>query len=204
MATQSLPQTCSIEDCQNPISCRSWCEMHYTRWRRSGCALDNPKVAITTPERFWQNKTVTENGCWVYHYTDKAKGYGKVRYQGRQWKAHRLAFLLHHRHDPKGMVLHSCDNPPCINPAHLREGTAKENTFDMVTRNRNLSSRSITEDTALKIKQQLQDGISTRQVAKNLDTTRNVVRSIQRGGSWNQVKLPAPYQPDNGEDGGGA
>ena len=54
--------------------------------------------------------------------------------------AHRIAYILHHDialADIDGLdILHSCDNPPCVNPAHLLLGTQKTNTRDMANKGR--------------------------------------------------------------------
>lgn len=53
------------------------------------------------------------------------------------WRTHRFAYHLTKGAIPDGMqVLHSCDNPPCCNPDHLRVGTSLNNARDMVGRGR--------------------------------------------------------------------
>jgi hypothetical protein len=95
----------------------------------------------TLAERFWAK--VERRGaeeCWpwtAYRYGD---GYGQIREAGagsRLLAAHRVAYELAHGPIQEGMfVLHSCDNPPCVNPAHLRVGTAADNAQDAVKRDR--------------------------------------------------------------------
>lgn len=66
-------------------------------------------------------------------------GYGQKKYRGRVVAAHRLAYALANGLDVftmGGSVLHSCDNPVCVNPEHLRLGTHMENMRDMRLRNR--------------------------------------------------------------------
>lgn len=54
--------------------------------------------------------------------------YGEISYRGTNWATHRLMYRLAHGTIPDGMlVMHTCDNPPCCNPAHLRLGTHLEN-----------------------------------------------------------------------------
>lgn len=66
-------------------------------------------------------------------------GYGHLGYQGRDIGAHRLAWMLANGRDPgEGHVLHSCDNRPCINPAHLSLGTALQNARDKMMRGRGM------------------------------------------------------------------
>lgn len=65
-----------------------------------------------------------------------ADGYGVLVVEGRHWRAHRLAWALANENEPDGLVLHSCDNPPCVNPAHLRVGTARDNAIDRTQRHR--------------------------------------------------------------------
>ena len=50
--------------------------------------------------------------------------------------AHRIAFILHYRVYPKNHILHTCDNPPCCNPYHLRDGTHADNMRDRDIRQR--------------------------------------------------------------------
>lgn len=87
-------------------------------------------------ERFWQRVRVTGR-CWEWQGARCIKGYGKLWARGRHYKAHRLAYELAWDDIPPGMqVMHACDNPPCVNPAHLRVGTARDNTHDMIRKGR--------------------------------------------------------------------
>ena len=89
----------------------------------------------------------TESGCWEWAGTRKCNGgngyYGVVKYQGKQWYAHRLMWSMHYEREiPAGMeICHHCDNPPCVNPSHLFLGTHFDNIMDATKKGRMASGR---------------------------------------------------------------
>ena len=108
-----------------------------------------PAVKICADEqikaRFWakvSRKDKGPNDCWEWQAAKEEKGYGRFRITIDQisgtYPTHRASFMLHHGRWPSSsmMVLHSCDNPACVNPAHLREGTAQDNQDDIDARGR--------------------------------------------------------------------
>ena len=91
----------------------------------------------------WQAKVSPEpmSGCWLWTGAVKELGYGVIGLGTRQQgtaKAHRVGWELRHGAIPAGMnVLHRCDTPSCVNPAHLFLGTLKDNAQDCVRKGRN-------------------------------------------------------------------
>lgn len=87
-----------------------------------------------------------DNGCWQFTAGFELKfkvdngtaGYRDFSYRGKRWRIHRLSWVLHNKQSiPDGMViLHTCDFPPCINPAHLQLGTRADNNKDMAAKGR--------------------------------------------------------------------
>ncbi len=122
---------------------RGWFETTSTADRTE---LD-PNTWVESPEEFPDNVQrilsrvrVSKSGCWVWQGAKDHAGYGQVRAWGKKVsvrRVHRVIYeSLHGAIDRATMVCHSCDNPPCCNPAHLWAGTAKDNAADMVAKKR--------------------------------------------------------------------
>lgn len=83
---------------------------------------------------------ITTSGCWEFQGSRSEKGYGRIgsgSLANQTILAHRASWLVHKGDIPLGMfVLHHCDNPPCINPAHLFLGDHKTNMEDMSSKGR--------------------------------------------------------------------
>lgn len=102
-------------------------------------------------ERFQQHIKQDENGCWIWQgcqrQTAKGLPYGTVkayRADGRRVSAsaHRVAFALWCGPIPEGtFILHTCDNPLCVNPEHLVPGTHQENMDAMREKGRSAGAR---------------------------------------------------------------
>ena len=90
-----------------------------------------------------------ENICWFTDYTPDAGGRVRVSYPaGRErMYAHRFMWEFHNA-EPLGdrIILHSCDNPGCVNPAHLSPGTHSDNHADMCAKGRNVVPRIFSEE----------------------------------------------------------
>lgn len=84
-----------------------------------------------------QSSKTSESGCWNWTKYRNEQGYGRVWLNGKLESAHRVAYTLFTGPIPEGIkVLHTCDNPQCINPAHLRLGTQQDNMIDATRKNR--------------------------------------------------------------------
>lgn len=83
--------------------------------------------------------------CWVWEGTKNDGGYGRVWALGRSLMTHKLSFLLSGQELPKDspLALHRCDNPPCVNPNHIFNGTYLDNARDKCNKGRHVSSPGI-------------------------------------------------------------
>lgn len=150
---------CGVEGCDKKIQSRGLCNTHYYRWWK-GLPLDAPvkkkaRPGVSAYERVMM-RTERQGECLVFTGGKTARGYGLVTKPGDRTKmllAHRV--VLEHHHGPSRLhSLHSCDNPPCVEIAHLRWGTQAENVDDMVKRGRLVAQQfSLTPEQVAELRQ---------------------------------------------------
>ena len=107
----------------------------------SGGTIYLPRVVAA----FWSKVDVRQDRfdkdyCWNWRASRRRDGYGQFKpvAGAKPLGAHRVAWEIWNGRDvPDGMcILHSCDNPGCCNPKHLRPGTHKQNSDDKISRGR--------------------------------------------------------------------
>lgn len=79
------------------------------------------------------------NECWIWVASKNSLGYGTFGVvDGVTMLAHRFAWILENKREPLPdmYIMHTCDNPSCVNPAHLKEGTSQENAQDRSVKKR--------------------------------------------------------------------
>ena len=100
------------------------------------------KKIIPIKKRFWSKVRKTSK-CWIWEGHKDKNGYGRIGLDKKYIRVHRFSYELKNGHIPKGLwVLHQCDNPPCVNPSHLKVGTHQENQSDKSERGRILGKRN--------------------------------------------------------------
>lgn len=134
-------------------------------------------------ERFEHYIFYSPDGCW--YWTAKADVYGRIQINGKGALTHRVSYELYKGPIPEGLcVLHTCDNPLCVNPDHLWLGTYKDNRIDTVRKNRHAkgTNAKITLDDVLKIRQM--KWASGRAIGKIFGISSSAVNLIRSGITW--------------------
>jgi hypothetical protein len=131
-----------------------------------------------------RSRYAAATGCWEWLLSKHRDGYGLLKVDGTSRTAHRVAYEAFNGPIPDGLcVCHSCDNPACVNPAHLFLGTHVDNMLDRAKKGRD-PWRSITEEQVLSI---FADQRPNPEVAAAHGVTRQVVWGIKKGRTWKRV-----------------
>jgi hypothetical protein len=152
---------------------------------------------------FWSNvdRSGGPGACWEWSAGRHGDGYGLITYEGRTQGAHRVAVLVSGREIPHRMlVMHTCDNPPCCNPAHLLVGTYSDNVQDMLRKGRSRYSpvcgkanrggiRKLTEDEVRRIKSASREGATRAELARRFGVDESNIRLIAQGKTWAHVEV---------------
>lgn len=157
---------------------------------------DRAAVIAKSFERRFMRKVQREaSGCWVWTGRRQREGYGEVCVNYRSKRAHRISYELFVGPIPDGLhILHSCDNPSCVNPQHLRPGTDFENARDRVLRNRQPAGErnvhaKLSETDVRAIRARLVNGELQYQIASLFGVTKHAISKIHRGVQWKGLGL---------------
>lgn len=158
-------------------------------------------------ERFWLYVEKCEGECWWWRGCLTYSGYGQIKNSGKMVRSHRLSYELHHPltkpiDDIKLCVLHSCDNPKCVNPAHLSLGTHQDNMTDMANKGRatgashpgekNPNSK-LNEQQVIEIRNRYANGgITLKQLSNEYGGSITTISSIITRKRWAHLQPPSP------------
>jgi hypothetical protein len=164
-----------------------------------GCKAVGGRVAME--EKFRNGIGVPDgNGCIPWAGAKCKSGYGMlylttaVGAKAKMVLAHRAAYQMANGPIPAEMdVLHSCDNPPCVNPDHLFLGTQRDNNQDMIAKGRQARGETngrakLTEADIASIRERYGAGrASIKSLGEEFGVTKATIRDVASGRTWKHV-----------------
>lgn len=156
----------------------------------------------TLEERFWakvDRRSAKE--CWPWRAATQVHGYGVIGVGAASEGvrlAHRVSWEIANRRPPVGEVRHSCDNPPCVNPAHLSEGEHGDNMRDMSARGRQwaqvhpekvrrgeANNKAKLDEAAVRVIRESER--PTNELAARFGVNRHTIARVRGGRSWGHI-----------------
>jgi hypothetical protein len=149
------------------------------------CPLRHPR---TLDE--WLANTVRNGECMEWQGS-RTSGYGRIQVRGKNVWAHREVLRLATGLEPE-VCMHTCDNPRCINPAHLRPGTAQTNTADMVQKRRHVFGErnhkaKLSAQAVREIRAAYAGGVVGPALARQYGVTHGAIYAVLNNQTWKQV-----------------
>lgn len=133
--------------------------------------------------RLWEkvDRSGGPDSCWPWRGARNDNGYGIIRVRGRNLRTHRLALGLELALAREPFVLHSCDNPPCCNPAHLSVGTQADNVHDMLSKGRRRYVTRLSAAQVAGIRDAARNGATQGAIASEYGLSQSYVSMIVSG-----------------------
>ena len=158
--------------------------------------------------RFWEKVKRLPSGCWEWTAQKTRGGYGRIKIDGKQCVASRVAWTFAHGSIPRGMfVCHHCDNPPCVRPGHLFVGTPNDNMQDSIHKGRSNPGQlgeahhaaRLTNDDVIEIRRSRASGELLRCIASRFGMSITQIHKIATGARWGHLPSElATASPDSG------
>lgn len=152
-----------------------------------------------TMEEKFLNRTLKTDGCWIWQGNRDRNGYGLFTHKGVYFCdfAHRVSYTIHVGPIQEGLVIcHRCDNPPCVNPDHLFQGTQRDNQEDAQKKERTRILKGAAHwaavlnlEQVVEIKRRLASyspGLTTA-LAKEFGVSVPTIKAIKAGRNWSHV-----------------
>ena len=134
-------------------------------------------------ERFWEKVAIGEpDECWEWEAYRQENGYGTIKKNRKDIGAHRVSWELENgREVPDGMVvMHSCDNPSCVNPAHLSVGTQADNLADCKAKGRANTYTKFSADQVERVRQLANMKWTQRRISEEMGISQQHVSQLIR------------------------
>lgn len=177
---------CSFDGCGNDRHARGLCGAHYMQRRRGEDLRPLKKGAI---DRYW-SYVVKGDSCWGWSGAKTRNGYGDIYVNGKMIKAHRFSYEVHFGSIPDGMVIrHTCHNPECTNPDHLKIGNQADNMNDAIesgriARGSRNPNAKLSVDDILSIRS---DSRTNRAIAAQYKVDSSTVSDIKNRKTWRWI-----------------
>lgn len=194
--------------------CENCCqEFKYERWqkKRKFCSM---KCNALKQAVIWENipkdkqqqllkerlekRLIKTNDCWGWTGPKDTNNYGSFRIGNKTFRASRVSWMIYRGPIYDGLcVLHKCDNPICVNPEHLFLGTMKDNSQDMIKKNRqggqfskgNIPPISKLNPQKVKlIRHMINSNISLKEIANIFNVHKDTIYAVKTGKNWSHVK----------------
>lgn len=145
-------------------------------------------MEVDIRERIQRQTERQPNGCLLWTGDTVHDGYGRVWYEGKTRRVHRVVYELAHNHLPK-LVRHTCDNPACCNIEHLVEGTHADNMQDRRLRKtgqrgEDWKRSSLTVTDVLEIRS---SNLSKAELARTYRVSWTAINKILKRETWTHI-----------------
>jgi HNH endonuclease len=156
------------------------------------------KLMKILAERLWSQVDKSpgygpKGDCWRWTGDKAGKGYGRFQVNGKTYRVHQLSFEIANGYRTPGLlVMHSCDTPDCVNPAHLSEGTNADNLRDARLKNRiaigeRHGKTHLTADDIREIRRRYENGEYQKDIARDYGLGQTGVGFIVRRETWKHI-----------------
>lgn len=194
-----------MPECGRAHWARGLCGTHYRRWHKHG----SPHVKLKNQGELlvWLKEHAADQGddCLSWPFGKNSRGYGEVRYEGREQLASRVMCILAHGDPPdEGMhAAHSCGmgHLGCVRPNHLRWATPSENAADKRAHGtdgrgqRNAAAKLLDADVIAIRRMAFAPKANQRRIAEIFGVAQATVSDIKQGRRWGwQAPSPAIEQ----------
>lgn len=167
--------------------------------------MDTPFCDYFANWKPWQRKRFLSkigrrvgDRCWQWLGNINPEGYGRVFIPtlNRPVSAHRAVFAYYSGQEPgASLICHHCDNPSCVNPAHLYAGTPQSNMDDKINRERGnwqkgsrVTCAKLTEKTVIEARTRYARNERLVDLAAEFNVSRGTLGKAIHGETWKHVQ----------------